>query len=60
MKPNGYFLIKILKRVNLYLWSMDKSELESSMKKGMQIVEAFKDDNGFAYIKVNDELLRIS
>lgn len=60
MEQNGYFLIKVLKRVNLYLWSEDKSELESAKKKGMQIVRAFKDENNYSYIELDGELLRIA
>ena len=59
MKSNGFYLVKICKTVNLYLWSKDRSDLEDVFENGMQIVPAFKDGSK-EYIEVDSKLLRIA
>lgn len=59
MKQTGYFLIKMKKTLNLYLWSEDKEDLEEVKEKGMEIVPCYKDEAGKEYIKYNDQLIQL-
>lgn len=58
MKQDGYFLIKVRKSINLYLWGETKEELEDMMKSGMEIVPYYKDGSK-AFLKIDNKLVRI-
>ena len=61
MKQNGYFLIKRLKSINLYLWAETEEELLPALKAGMEIVPHYKDESmNRCYLKIDDTFVRIS
>ncbi len=57
----GYFLIKRkgVKRLNLYLYSSDKSTLESFVEENMEIVN-YKEENEKEYLELDGQWVRIS
>ncbi len=58
MLQKGYFLVKIRKTVNIYLWGETKEELTELLEKGMSIVPYYKDGEK-SYIEANGKLIRI-
>ena len=66
LKKSGYFLIKIRKCINLYLWAETEDELfkyssrdKYPASKGWKVVENYKDDEGKCYLKIDEKLVCI-
>ncbi len=63
MKQHGYFLVKMAKTLNLYLWAKTVEELTEGMTekelKKYEIVPSFKDGSK-DYIEYKGKMLRIA
>lgn len=60
VKKTGYMIIKMGKRLNLYLFSENIADLKEycDEKKGQQIAAYYEDDDGNQYVEYNGKLIR--